>query len=170
MKVSVLLALSSASRVSDITNLRVDYLTKHSSVYTLACQSDKNPQPNLKFYNFPQVTANSEYARKLIPILKCVMFLGEERGAGGLGKTNFLLAILININRYLHQQPLVGWDKFLQWQVSTKKSLRRTHLNQHHLQSNWGLLSKVIGHLSRSRSLVTGFNISKILQKTYLGT
>ena len=88
----------------------------------------------------------------------------------GLGKTNFLLAILININRYLHQQPLVGWDKFLQWQVSTKKSLRRTHLNQHHLQSNWGLFSKVIGHLSRSRSLVTGFNISKILQKTYLGT
>ena len=31
-KVSMLLSLLSASRVSKITNLRVDYLTKHSSV------------------------------------------------------------------------------------------------------------------------------------------
>ena len=33
-KVSMLLSLLSASRVSEITNLRVDYLTRHSSLYT----------------------------------------------------------------------------------------------------------------------------------------
>ena len=59
-KVSMLLSLLSASRVSEITNLRVDYLTKHSSVYTFAiphltktCRRGKKPHPNLKFYNFP---------------------------------------------------------------------------------------------------------------------
>ena len=36
LKVSMLLSLLSASRVSEITNLRVDYLTKHSSVDTFA--------------------------------------------------------------------------------------------------------------------------------------
>ena len=36
LKVSMLLALLPASRVSEVTNLRVDYLTKHSSVYTYA--------------------------------------------------------------------------------------------------------------------------------------
>ena len=36
LKVSMLLSLLSVSRVSEITNLRVDYLTKHSSVDTFA--------------------------------------------------------------------------------------------------------------------------------------
>ena len=60
LKVSMLLSLLSALRVSEITNLRVDYLTKHSSVYTFAiphltktCRRGKKPHPNLKFYNFP---------------------------------------------------------------------------------------------------------------------
>ena len=59
LKVSILLALLSASRVSEMTNLTVDHLTKHSSVYTFAiphltktCQRGKKSHSNLKFYNF----------------------------------------------------------------------------------------------------------------------
>ena len=59
LKVSMLLSLLIASRVSEITNLRGDYLIKHSSVYTFAiphltktCRRSKKPHPNLKFYNF----------------------------------------------------------------------------------------------------------------------
>ena len=59
-KVSMLLSLLSASRVSEITNLRMDYLTKHSSFYTFAIahltktyRRSKKPHPILKFYNFP---------------------------------------------------------------------------------------------------------------------
>ena len=55
----MLLVLLSASRVSEITNLRVDYLTQHSSVYMFAaphltkmCQRGKQLHPNLKLYNF----------------------------------------------------------------------------------------------------------------------
>lgn len=36
LNVSMLLVLLSTSRVSEITNFRVDYLTKRSSVYTFA--------------------------------------------------------------------------------------------------------------------------------------
>ena len=61
LKVSLLLALLSASRVSEMTNLTVDHLTKHSSVYTFAIphltktyQRGKKPHPNLKFYNFAE--------------------------------------------------------------------------------------------------------------------
>ena len=60
LKISMLLSLLSASRVLEITNLRVDYLTKHSSVNAFAiphltkpCRRGKKPHPNLKFYNFP---------------------------------------------------------------------------------------------------------------------
>ena len=60
LNVSMLLSLLSASKVSEITNLRVDYLTKHSCVYTFAfphltktCQRGRKPHLNLKFYNFP---------------------------------------------------------------------------------------------------------------------
>ena len=60
LKVSMSLSLLSTSRVSGITNLRVDYLTKHSSVYIFAishltktCRRGEKPHPNLKFYNFP---------------------------------------------------------------------------------------------------------------------
>ena len=59
LKVSMLLSLLSASRVSEISNLRADYLTKHLSVYTFAvprlikiCQKGEKLHPNLKFYNF----------------------------------------------------------------------------------------------------------------------
>ena len=146
MKVSVLLALSSASRVSDITNLRVDYLTKHSSVYT-ACQSDKNPNPIWSF------TFSHKWQQTLS--MQGNWFLSWNASCfGGLGKTNFLLAILNNKNRYLRQQSLGGWDKSLQWQVSTKKSLRRTQ--QYHLQSNGVFLTKSLvicqgqGHWSQA--------------------
>ena len=42
LKVSMLLSLLSASRASEITNLRVNYLTK-------ACQREKKLHPDLKF-------------------------------------------------------------------------------------------------------------------------
>ena len=71
-------------------------------------------------FTISQVTANSVYARQLISILKGVMFWG-------LGKANFFSAILNHISRYLRKQFLGGWDKFLQWRVSTQ-------LDQHHLQ------------------------------------
>ena len=60
LNILMLLALLSSSRVSEITNLNVDYLTKHPSVYTLAvphltkdCQRGKRPHPNLEFFNLP---------------------------------------------------------------------------------------------------------------------
>ena len=59
LKVLMLLSFLFVSRVSDITNLRVDYLTKDSSVYTFAiphltttCRRSKKSHPKLKFYNF----------------------------------------------------------------------------------------------------------------------
>ena len=60
LKVSMLLSLFSASKVSKITNMRVDYLTKHFSVYTFAiphltktCRRGKKLQLNLNLYSFP---------------------------------------------------------------------------------------------------------------------
>ena len=60
LNVSMVPSFLSASRVLEITNLRVDYLTKHSCVYTFAiphltktCQRGKKPHHNLKLYNFP---------------------------------------------------------------------------------------------------------------------
>ena len=41
-EVSIFLALLSASRVSDITNMRVDYRTKHPSVYTFSFSFDED--------------------------------------------------------------------------------------------------------------------------------
>ena len=59
LKVSMLLFFP-VSRVSEITNLRMDYLTRNLAVYafvsphlTKTCWRRKNPHPNLKFYNFP---------------------------------------------------------------------------------------------------------------------
>ena len=42
LKVSILSAFLSASRVSEITNLRIDYLTKHSSISAFAFPFDKD--------------------------------------------------------------------------------------------------------------------------------
>ena len=60
LKVSMLLALFSASRVTEITNLRLNVMTKHSYVYKFpvphlmkTCQRGKKLDPNLKFYNLP---------------------------------------------------------------------------------------------------------------------
>ena len=78
-------------------------------------------------FTISQATASSVYVRQLIPILKGVMF-------GGLRKANFSSAILNHINRCLCQQSLGGWDKFMQWRVSTHKFLRDTQLEQQHLQ------------------------------------
>ena len=59
LKVSMLLFFP-VSRVSEITNLRMDYLTRNLAVYafvsphlTKTCRRRKNPHPNLKFYNVP---------------------------------------------------------------------------------------------------------------------
>ena len=61
LKVSILLALLSASRVSEITYLRVDYSTKHSSFYTIAilhltktCRRGKKPPPKSAFLQLPR--------------------------------------------------------------------------------------------------------------------
>ena len=110
LKVSMLLPLLAASRVSDITNLRKDYLTKHSSVYTLAiphltttCWKHKKPHPNLKFYNF--------LGDSKLCVCKTIDSYLERRK--GLGNANFSSAILNHINRCLRQQSLDGWEKFL---------------------------------------------------------
>ena len=60
------------------------------------------------------MTKNSVYARQLIPILEGAIF--EE-----LRKASSLSAILNHINWSLHELSRGGWDKFLQWQVPTKK-------------------------------------------------
>ena len=60
LKVSMLLSLLSTSRVTEITISRMNYFTKHSSVYTFSiphltktCPRGKKSYLNLKFYNFP---------------------------------------------------------------------------------------------------------------------
>ena len=60
LKVSMLLVLLSASRISEITNMRVYYWTNQPSIYTFAvphlpktCQKGQKPHSGLKFYNFP---------------------------------------------------------------------------------------------------------------------
>ena len=128
-----MLALLSASRVSEITVLRADYLTKHSSVLHIAiphltktCQRSKKPHPNLKFYNFP---GDNKFC-----VCKAVDSYLERRNAWGVEESQFLVSHLNHINQCLCQQALGGWDKFLQWQVSAKKCLRRSQLDQHHLQ------------------------------------
>ena len=94
LKVSMLLALLPASRVSEVTNLRVDYLTKHSSVYTYAVPHlTRACETTVWSFTTSQVTANSVYARQSMSILKGIMF-------GGLGKANFWSAILNHINQH----------------------------------------------------------------------
>ena len=91
LKVSMLLSLLSASRVSEITNLRVDYLTKHSSVYTFAiphltktCRSGKKPRPNLKFYNFP--------GDSKLCVCKTIGSYLERRNVWGIEESQFIVS------------------------------------------------------------------------------
>ena len=91
MKVSMLLSLLSPSRVSEITNLRLDYFTKHSSVYTFAIpqltktfRRGKKPHPSLKFYNFPGDS-------KLCVCKAIDSYLGR-RNAWGVEESQFLVS------------------------------------------------------------------------------
>ena len=131
LKVSMLLSLLSASRVSEITNLRVDYLTKHSSVYTFAIlhltktyQKVKKAQPNLKFYNFPG--DSNLCVCKAIDSLKGVIF-------GGLRNPNFLSTMLKHINRCLRQVSRWLGQVLAMASIDTEV-LRSTQLEQHYLQ------------------------------------
>ena len=90
LKVSMLLSLLSASRVSEITSLRVDYLTKHSSVYTFAiphltktCWRGRKPHPNLKFYNFP--------GDSKLCVCKATGSYLERRNVSGVEESQFLV-------------------------------------------------------------------------------
>ena len=101
LKVSMLLSLLSASRVSEITNLRVDYLTKHSSIYTFAiphltktCRRDKKPHPNLKFYNFP--------GDNKLCVFKAIDSYLERRKVWGVGESQFLVS---HIRRHKRVSP-----------------------------------------------------------------
>ena len=90
------------------------------------CRRDKKPHPNLKFYNFP--------GDSKLCVCKTIDSYLERCNVWGLRKDNFLSAILNHINRCLRQQSLGGYGKFLKWLVSTQNFLRRTQLEQHHLQ------------------------------------
>ena len=87
------LLLLSTSRVSEITNLRVDYLTRNSSVYTFpiphltkTCQNSKKPHLNLKFHNFP--------GDSKLYICKAIDSYLEKRNVweGGVGESQFLIS------------------------------------------------------------------------------
>ena len=87
----MLVTLLSASRVSDITNLRVNYLTKHSSVYKFAvphwtktCQRGKKPHPNMKFYKFP--------GDNKLCVCKAIDSYLERRNVWGVGENKFLVS------------------------------------------------------------------------------
>ena len=87
----MLLPLLSASRVSEITDLRVDYLTKHSSVFTFAiphltktCRRGKKPHPNLKFYNFP--------GKNKLSVCKATDSYLERCNVWGVGESQFLVS------------------------------------------------------------------------------
>ena len=77
LKVSMLLSLLSDSRVSEITNLRVDYLTKHSSVYT------KSPTQS-EVYNFP--------GDSKLCVCKAIDSYLERRNVWGVGESQFLVS------------------------------------------------------------------------------
>ena len=86
-----MLSLLSVSRVSEIPNLRVDYLTKHSSVYTFAiphltktCRRGKKPHPNLKFYNFP--------GDSKLCVCKAIDSYLERRNVWGVEESQFLVS------------------------------------------------------------------------------
>ena len=83
-----MLSLLSASRVSEITSLRVNYLTKHSSVYTFAiphlmktCRRGKKPHLNLNFYNFP--------GDNKLCVCKAIDYFLERRYVWGVGESQF---------------------------------------------------------------------------------
>ena len=130
LKVSML-SLLSVSRVSEIPNLRVDYLTKHSCVYTFAiphltktCRRGKKPHPNLKFYHFP--------GGSKLCICKAIDSYLERRNVWGVGKSQFLVSN-IKPHELVSLSTVSRWlGKFLQWPVLTQKFFRRTQLNQHH--------------------------------------
>ena len=87
----MLLALLPVLRVLEITNMRVDYLTKRSSVYKFAvqqltkiCQRDKKPNSNLKFYNFP--------GDNKLCVCKAIYSYLEKRKIWEVGESQFLVS------------------------------------------------------------------------------
>ena len=99
---SLHLHLVFASRVSEITNLRVNYLTKQSSVYTFAVSSLTKPcqrsKKSSQAWSFAicQVTTSSVYVRQLIRILRRV------------GGSQFLVEH-IKLHKHLSPSPVSRW-------------------------------------------------------------
>ena len=103
----MLLSLLSASKISEITNLRVDYSTQHSSVYaftiphlTKTCQRGKKPYPNLKFYNFP--------GDSKLSLCKAIDSYLKRRNFWGVGESQFLVSH-IKPHKPVSPSTVTGW-------------------------------------------------------------
>ena len=105
--VSMLLSLLSTSKISEITNLRVDYSTQHSSVYTFTilhltktCRRGKKPYPNLKFCNFP--------GDSKLCVCKAIDSYLKRRNFWGAGESQFLVSH-IKPHKPVSPSTVTGW-------------------------------------------------------------
>ena len=139
LRVSMLLALLSASRLSEITNLKVYYVTKHSSVYNFAvphltktCQRGKKPHPNMRFYNFPD-------DNKLC-VCKVIGSYLEGRNVWGLKESQFLVS-------HIKPHKLVSPSTVSRWfgQVLAMAGIDTEVVEVHSTQSGSSSKVEVIG-------------------------
>ena len=142
------LLLLSTSRVSEITNLRVDYLTRNSSVYTFpishltkTCQNGKKPHLNLKFHNFP--------GDSKLYICKTIDSFLENRNVWGVGESQFLIS---------HNKPHkpVSLSTVSRWlgQVLAVAGINTEAFKAHSTRS-----------ASSSKSEVTGVSLTDIIKQ-----
>ena len=148
LKVSMLLSLFSTSRVSEITISRMDYFTKHSSVYTFfilhltkTCRRGKKPHLNLKFYNFP--------GDKKLCVCKAVDSYLERNNAWGVGESQFLVS---HIKPYKSVSP----STVFRWlgQVLAMVGINTEVFKAHSIRS-----------ASSSKTELTGFSLIDIIKQ-----
>ena len=167
LKVSMLLSLLSASRVSEITNLRVDYLTKHSSVYTFAiphltktCRRGKKPHPNLKFYNFP--------GESKLCVCKTIDSYLERRNVWGVEESQFLVSH-IKPHKPVSPSTVSRWLGQVLAMAGINTEVFKAHSTRAASSSKAEVTGVSLTDIIKQGHWSQTFNLSKILQKKYQG-
>ena len=135
-------------RISDITNFRVDYLLKHSSVYTFAvshltktCQRGKKSYPNLKFYKFP--------VSKKLCVCKAIDSYLERRNVCEDRKNQFLVSH-INPHEPVSQSTVSRWLEQVLAIAAINTKVFKTHSTR---------------SASSSKAEVTGISLTNIIEQ-----
>ena len=167
LKVSMLLSLLSASRVSEITNLRVDYLTKHSSVYTFAiphltktCRRGKKPHPNLKFYNFP--------GDSKLCVCKAIDSYLERSNVWGVEESQFLVSH-IKPHKPVSPSTVSRWLGQVLAMAGINTEVFKAHSTRAASSSKAEVTGVSLTDIIKQGHWSQTFNLSKILQKKYQG-